>query len=68
MRKQLTIAAGDVKVGDELYNDHAYHSTAAWVPVIAVQVLGTDVRISTSVWHTTKHVREGIAVMREVPE
>ena len=65
MRKQLTIAAGEVRVGDELYNSHAYHSSAAWVEVTSVEVLGTDVRISTSVWDTTKHVREGIAVMRE---
>lgn len=66
MREVLTIAGGEVRVGDELYNRHAYHVTAAWVRVTAVEARGDDVWISTTVWDTTVHRRQGIAVRRGV--
>jgi len=67
-RKQMTIAASDVRVGDELYDAGVYHKGHPWVRVVAVEVLGDDVRIETTNWHTTKHVREGIAVLRDDTE
>lgn len=64
MREQLNIEARDVRVGDELY-DARHYSGGAWLRVVDVRIVGTDVRIETTNWHTTKHVREGVVVMRD---
>lgn len=60
-----TVAAGTLRVGDEVYNSHAYHPTAAWVRVIGVDIVGHEVWVETDTWQTILHVMEAIAVLRE---
>jgi hypothetical protein len=68
MRKQFEIVARDVQVGDEIWSSPTkrthFKEDGRWIRVVGVEVIGTDVRIETTAWYTTKHVREGIAVMR----
>jgi hypothetical protein len=63
--KTVTIKAGEVKPGDQLYDRMAYHRAACWVRVEKVEKRGNYVNIHTSRYTTSKHSREGIAVLRE---
>lgn len=66
--RQYTVAGSDVRVDDYLHNSHAYHSTAAWVRVLHVESPDEHgyVTLHTTVFKTTLHGREGIAVKRDV--
>jgi len=59
---QKTVAASEVKVGDELYAKSDWHN---WFRVIAVDKSESgDVIIKTLYWDTWKHPREGVAIRR----
>ncbi len=60
MHSSKTIEAGQVKVGDRIHAGAGAHTE--WVRVTSVEIVGTDVRIQTTAWFTTKHVREALAV------
>lgn len=66
-KKIVSIAAGEVKVGDHIYNHAAYCRKAEWLRVKSVESRGDYTLIHTDVWTTSKHRREGIAVQREEP-
>lgn len=66
MDTMLTVAARDVRPGDQIYNSGAYHPSAAWVLVKEVIVVGDSIKISTHVFDTWKHPREGVAIRRSV--
>lgn len=73
----LTITAGEVQVGDRIYNAAAFHEAARWLRVVAVERITGPVRtesgaeivvpmvaIQTTDWTTYKTIQEGIAVQR----
>jgi hypothetical protein len=65
----VMIAAGEIRIGDELYNAHAYHPRAAWVDVVKVEPsrhTPGHVDIQTSVWLTIRHAKDEIAVRRPI--
>lgn len=76
-----SIEAGALRPGDFIHNPHGYCERAKWVRVTAVRreptiyttegghrVPGESVVIDTTVFTTTRHPREGIAVDRERAE
>jgi hypothetical protein len=66
--RSKTIKAGEVQVGDKIFNSMAFARTADWVPVSRVERRGNYMCIHTNSWTKRTHKRETIAVQREVDE
>lgn len=60
----VSVRAEEVQKGDRIYNENAYHPSASWVEVTGVETRDENVVITTSVFTTYLHKRQGIAVER----
>lgn len=58
-----TRAVEEVRVGDRIYNRHAYHPRAAWLEVVEVLKEGGYIRLRTGVYDEIRHPKEGIAIL-----
>ena len=59
------IAAKDARIGDRIYNHHAYHESAAWLEITAI-IIDTEGRIGLKIDVYTQwfHPEEGVAINR----
>ena len=68
---EMVVRAGDVRVGDEIWNAPIrrahFKQAGSWQRVVAVQVRGDEVRIAVQGWYTIKDRREGIGIRRWTP-
>jgi len=60
-----TIRADQVQPGDQIYNRHAYHASAAWITVRAVETDNGRTSIRTDVYTEVLSSAVGIAVYRK---
>ena len=54
----------EVREGDKVFNDLAYHPRASWVEVIAVTAEGDWVELVTPIFKTGGHPRQGVTIKR----
>jgi len=65
MTKTLTVAMRDVRVGDQIHNNLAYHPSAAWLTVREIKTMKSGfIGLVTDVYTEWKHPDEGIKVKR----
>lgn len=64
--RSVNIAAKDVRVGDRIYNSHAFHPSAEWPRVTGIEPLESgNLLITSTDFATVLHPEEGIAVIRD---